>query len=153
MKEGLEVKSEDGLTNHLRKIAKKKQHNWTINKDGIFADKSETIFHQAKGHWNNFCKLVYTDHEQPPTEEQVLDYMKLKKEAGRSSSMVVEYKKGLGRVCALFCSVLFFGFLKNFFQCSLISSTLRQLLKKISDYLFNSCLEVRKGKSNLALSK
>ena len=101
MKEGLEVKSEDGLTNHLRKIAKKKQHNWTINKDGIFADKSETIFHQAKGHWNNFCKLVYTDHEQPPTEEQVLDYMKLKKEAGRSSSMVVEYKKGLGRVCVL----------------------------------------------------
>ena len=120
LKEGLEVKSEDGLTNHLRKIAKKKQHNWTINKDGIFADKSETIFHQAKGHWNNFCKLVYTDHEQPPTEEQVLDYMKLKKEAGRSSSMVVEYKKGLGRVCALFCSVLFFGFLKDFFQCSLI---------------------------------
>jgi len=98
LKDGLEVKSEDGLTNHLRKIAKKKQHNWTINKDGIFADKSETIFHQAKGHWNNFCKLVYTNHEQPPTEEQVLDYMKLKKEAGRSSSMVVEYKKGLGRV-------------------------------------------------------
>ena len=108
LKEGLEVKSEDGLTNHLRKIAKKKQHNWTINKDGIFADKSETIFHQAKGHWNNFCKLVYTDHEQPPTEEQVLDYMKLKKEAGRSSSMVVEYKKGLGRVCVLFFLVLLF---------------------------------------------
>merc|ERR1711962_1814597 len=48
--------------------------------------------------WNNFCKLVYHEHDKPPTEDQLLEYLKKKKESGRRTDSILEYNRSFGRV-------------------------------------------------------
>ena len=40
--------------------------------------------------WENFCKLSYLDHQNPPTEETFLDYFKKKHASGRTGEYMFQ---------------------------------------------------------------
>ena len=40
--------------------------------------------------WANFCQISYFNHEDPPTEENIIDFLSKKKESGRTLQYIAE---------------------------------------------------------------
>ena len=79
-------------------IEKEPKHSFVINKDGLFLDKTDRIFKSSIATWNDFCELSYHEHQNPPTEDLFLDFLKKKKEMGRTTDRIMEYNRCLQRV-------------------------------------------------------
>ena len=83
---------------HLERVHHAKKTAFNIINEGIFLSVTENTFMRTKRVWENFCKVSYHNHKNPPTEEMFLEYLKMKKETGSSSAFVTDSYRCLCRV-------------------------------------------------------
>ena len=63
---------------------------FTFAKEGILQSKTDIAMMRIRTRWANFCQISYFNHENPPTEENFIDFLSKKKESGRTLQYIAE---------------------------------------------------------------
>ena len=75
-----------------------KHKSFTFAKDGILHSKTDIALTKIRTRWATFCQISYFNHEDPPTEENFLDFLSKKKESGRTLQYIAELYATLCKV-------------------------------------------------------
>ena len=72
--------------------------HFTFAKEGILQSKTDIAMMRIRTRWANFCQISYFNHENPPTEENFIDFLGKKKESGRTLQYIAEHYATLCKV-------------------------------------------------------
>ena len=89
-------KYEELVTNKFSKSAMPKF--FTFAKEGILQSKTDIAMMRIRTRWANFCQISYFNYEDPPTEENFIDFLSKKKESGRTLQYIAELYATLSKV-------------------------------------------------------
>ena len=64
--------------------------SFTFAKEGILHSKTDIALTKIRTRWATFCQISYFNHEDPPTEENFIDFLSKKKESGRTLQYIAE---------------------------------------------------------------